>query len=192
MVILAFPQNSASIQRLVDKKRSSQPTYADVGSSLQGTSPPGFHHDHYEKVLGQGVEVFEYAREGLRTWQAHNVPGVRVLPRHIEIRPGATVIVTLGLLIAVAAPCRIVEVVDEPRRWGFAYGTLPGHPEQGEEAFILTWADDDTVHFEVEAFSRPADRLARLAGPIARRIQRSGTTGYLTALQKFVNRHFPS
>jgi len=109
-------------------------------------------------------------KKGCRNWQAHSGPGLHVLPRQTEIQRGATVIVTLGLIVALAAPCRIVEVVDEPRRWGFAYGTLPGHREQGEEAFVLKWADDDTVHFEVSAFSRPADRLVRLAGPIGRRI----------------------
>jgi len=191
-MILVVPGSSASIQRLIEKQSGSQPTYADLGASLRGASPPGFHHDHYERILSQGENVFEYAKEGLRNWQAHSGPGVHVLPRQTEIQPGATVIVTLGLIVALAAPCRIIEVVDEPRRWGFAYGTLPGHPEQGEEAFLLRWADDDTVRFEVRAFSRPADRLVRLAGSIGRRIQRSGTTGYLNALQTFVNRRFPS
>jgi len=191
-VILVTPGRSTSIQRLLEKQDGCQPTYADIGASLRGASPPGFHHDHYERVLGHGEDVFEYAKEGLRNWQAHTGPGVHVLPRQTELQPGATVIVTFGLVVALAAPCRIVEVVDEPRRWGFAYGTLPGHPEQGEEAFLLKWTDDDTVRFEVSAFPRPADRLVRLAGPIGRRIQQNGTNGYLTALQKFVNRRFAS
>jgi uncharacterized protein (UPF0548 family) len=190
-MILVALGNATSIRRLVEKQSHAQPTYAEIGASLRGTFPPGFHHDRYERRLGQGEEVFEYAKEGLRKWQAHDGPGLRVLPRQTEIRPGATVIVTFGFIVALAAPCRIVEVVDEPRRWGFAYGTLPGHPEQGEEAFLLRWTEEDTVCFEVSAFSRPADRLVRLAGPLGRRIQRSGTNGYLTALQRFVNRRFP-
>jgi uncharacterized protein (UPF0548 family) len=190
-VILVFPRSSASINRLVESRDAAQLTYSEVGASLSDALPDGFRHDYYERLIGSGDEVFEYAKQGLRDWQAHNVPGVRVLPPRTEIRPGATVIVTLGLFVALAAPCRIVGVVDEPRRWGFAYGTIPGHPEQGEEAFILTLADNDTVHFTVQAFSRPADRLVRLAGPISRQIQRSGTTGYLTSLQKFVSRRFP-
>jgi len=191
-MILVAPESSTSIQRLVEKQINSQPTYADIGASLRGTTPAGFHRDRYLRTLGEGVETFEYAKEGLRNWQAHTGPGVQVLPRETEIQSGATVIVTLGWFVALAAPCRIVEVVDEPRRWGFAYGTLPGHPEQGEEAFVLTWAADDTVRLEIQAFSRPAGRLVRLAGPIARRLQRNGTNGYLTSLQKFVNRRFPS
>ncbi|HEX3841876.1 MAG TPA: DUF1990 domain-containing protein [Acidimicrobiales bacterium] len=190
-MILVSRQNSTSIQRLVESRINSQPTYAAVGASLSGNYPSGFHHDHYERVLGQGREVFEYAREGLQTWQAHNVPGVAVHPQGAEIQPGGTVVITLGFFVALAAPCRIIEVLAEPRKWGFAYGTLPGHPEEGEEAFVLTWAEDDIVHFEIKAFSRPADRLVRFAGSIGRRIQRSGTTGYLTSLQKFVTERFP-
>jgi uncharacterized protein (UPF0548 family) len=190
-MILVFPKNHNSIDRLLGKQRNAQPTYTDVGASLRGTLPAGFHHDHYETILGTGGEIFECAKQGLQDWEAHKVRGVHVLPEQTLIRPGATVIVTMGPGIALAAPCRIVEVVEEPRRWAFAYGTLPGHPEQGEEAFVLTRADDESVRFEIHAFSRPADTLVRLAGPLGRRIQRSGTNGYLTALQKFVNRRFP-
>jgi uncharacterized protein (UPF0548 family) len=154
--------------------------------------PAGYHHDHCATTLGRGIEVLEYAVKGLKTWQAHRVLGVQVLPRQTEIRPGATVIVACGIVVTLAAPCRVVDVVDVPRRWGFAYGTLPGHPEQGEEAFTVTMADDDSVHFEVVAFSRPAATLVRLAGPIGRNIQRYGTKGYLRALQRFVNRQFPN
>lgn len=191
-MILVTPGSVSSIQRIVENQSNSQPTYADVGASFQGTIPAGFHHDHYERVLGRGRETFEYAKVGLGNWQAHTGPGVHVLPQQTKIQQGAVVIVTLGWVVALAAPCQIVEVVDEPRRWAFAYGTLPGHPEQGEEAFVLRWAGDDTVRFEVQAFSRPADRLVRLAGPVGRRIQRKGTTGYLNALQKFVNLRFPT
>lgn len=42
------------------------------------------------------------------------------------------------------APCQVVYVLDEPDRQGFAYGTLPGQPESGEEAFVIERADDDT------------------------------------------------
>ena len=96
-------------------------------------------------------------------------------------------VVTLGLpFMALAAPCRIVGVIDEPTRWGFAYGTLPGHPEQGEEAFIVSMSADETVCFEIIAFSRPGDSLVRLSGPMGRSLQGGGTKGYLRALRRFV------
>jgi uncharacterized protein (UPF0548 family) len=173
--------------RLVEALENAEPTYADLGVTLAGIQPDGFRHDRYEVVLGQGFETFERAVRGLKGWEAHRQPGIRVFPSDKAIQTGATVIVTFGSpLVGVAAPCRIVSVVGERTRWGFAYGTLPGHPEQGEEAFIVLLGSDDTVRFEITAFSRPSDPLVRLSGPVGRGIQRWGTNGYLRALQRFV------
>jgi uncharacterized protein (UPF0548 family) len=173
--------------RLLEDLENTEPTYSDIGATLAGKKPEGFHQDHYEAVIGQGVDVFERAVEGLKTWKAHRLPGMRVFPGDQVIRTGATVVVTLGTPIAsVAAPCRVVGIIDGQTRWGFAYGTLPGHPEQGEESFAVSMSPDDTVHFEIEAFSRPSDPLVRLSGPIGRGIQRGGTASYLRALKRFV------
>jgi uncharacterized protein (UPF0548 family) len=167
---------------------ASEPTYEDIGATLAGKQPDGFHHDRYEIVLGQGLRDYERAVMGLKTWKAHRLPGMRVFPVGEEIRTGGTVIVTLGTpIIAIAAPCRVVSVIDGQTRWGFAYGTLPGHPEEGEEAFVVSISPDQTVRFEIQAFSRPGDPLVRLAGPIGRGIQRGGTGGYLRALKRFVD-----
>ncbi len=82
-----------------------------------------------------------------------------MLPYDQEILTGATVVLTLGTpIIALAVPCRIVSVIDGQTQWGFAYGTLPGHPEQGEEAFIVSIAPDQTVRFEIKRFPVPGDR----------------------------------
>jgi uncharacterized protein (UPF0548 family) len=67
-------------------------------------------------------------------------------------------------------------------RQGFAYGTLPGHPELGEEAFVIDRADDDTITFAIKAFSRPATDLAKVAGPLGRLAQRRMTARYLRSL----------
>lgn len=176
------------MQRLVEDLGSAEPTYSDIGATLAGKRPDGFHHDRYEAVLGQGAEEFRTAVEGLKTWKAHRLPGMRVFPEDQVIRTGATVVVTLGTPIAsLAAPCRVVGVVDGQTRWGFAYGTLPGHPEQGEESFAVSLSPDGAVLFEIEAFSRPGDRLVRLSGPIGRGMQRGGTGAYLRALKRFVD-----
>jgi uncharacterized protein (UPF0548 family) len=76
-----------------------------------------------------------------------------------------------------------VYAVDQPRRQGFAYGTLPGHPESGEEAFIIEHLDDETVSFTITAFSRPSTAIARIAGPGGRLIQGWITTRYLRSLR---------
>jgi uncharacterized protein (UPF0548 family) len=121
---------------LVEDLKSAEPTYSDIGATLAGQRPEGFHHDHYETVLGQGLEIFQRAVMGLKMWKAHRLTGMRVFPNNETISTDATVVVTLGTpVVALAVPCRIVSVMDGQTRWGFAYGTLPGHPEQGEEAF---------------------------------------------------------
>jgi uncharacterized protein (UPF0548 family) len=176
------------MQRLVEALHSAQPTYSDVGATLAGGRPEGFHHDRYEINLGHGRETFQRATAGLKSWKAHHLPGVRVFPDGQTIQIGATVVVTLGTsLLSLAAPCRIVSVIDEGSRWGFAYGTLPGHPERGEEAFVVSIASDEKVRFEVVTFSLPDDIIVRLSGPIGRAIQARGTSGYLRALLRFVD-----
>jgi len=82
----------------------------------------------------------------------------------------------------IRAACRVVYTVNESARQGFAYGTLPGHPESGEEVFIIEHRDDDGVVFTITAFSRPATAATRAAGPVGRRVQQYITSRYLGAL----------
>jgi uncharacterized protein (UPF0548 family) len=182
------PSDTAALSKALAKLHIAQPTYREIGTTFTGDLPEGYHHDRYEAVLGEGLDVFHAAVRGLKTWEAHRLPGIRVFPERQEVTTGATVIVTLGSsVLALAAPCRIVSVIDGQTRWGFAYGTLPGHPETGEEAFAVSISPDGIVTFEIVAFSRPADLLVRLSGPIGRGIQRGGTNGYLRALRRFVD-----
>ena len=99
---------------------------------------------------------------------------------------GGTVVLGLGKGLKLLIPCRVVYVVDEPARRGFAYGTLPDHPEQGEEASVVTQDEDDSVWFEIKAFSRPAALLVRWAGPVGRAIQSVATTRYERAVANVV------
>jgi uncharacterized protein (UPF0548 family) len=80
------------------------------------------------------------------------------------------------------APCRVVYVVDEPDRFVFAYGTLPGHPEQGEVAMIVERHEGAGVVFRIVSFSRTVDPVARLGSPVTRLIQRRVTGRYVQAL----------
>jgi uncharacterized protein (UPF0548 family) len=93
---------------------------------------------------------------------------------------GAEVLVHLG---PVVAPCRVVYVVDEPDRRGFAYGTLPGHAVSGEELFLVRYAPDTgQVSAEVAAFSRHGTWWSRLGAPVTSLVQRVVTDRYLRAL----------
>lgn len=152
---------------------------------LSAPLPEGFRHDRYEIVLGQAGDAFERGVAGLRQWAAHRGAGFVVEPARPPAE-GATVAVAapLGPLTA-AAVCRIVSVVDEADRYGFAYGTLPGHPECGEEAFVVERAGEGRALFRIIAFSRPAELLARIGGPVTRALQQRATRRYLRALADF-------
>ena len=152
-------------------------SYAEVGATL-ATRPDGYRHDDDTLTLGTGDAAFDRAVLGLREWRAHRGAGVRVEPPDAPIEVGTTVALALPLLgISTLAACRIVAVVDEPARFGFAYGTLAGHPERGEESFVVE-RDGDAVRFDISAFSREADPLARLGAPVARLVQRRVTRAY--------------
>ncbi len=99
------------------------------------------------------------------------------------IVPGDSVV--LGIPFGpfhVTAPARVVYVVDDLRRKGFAYGTLPGHPESGEESFIVEQTDDGSVWLEISAFSRPANAWWWLVYPVLRLSQAFYTRRYFESL----------
>ena len=96
------------------------------------------------------------------------------------LAPGDTAL--LGIWLGIKFPVRVIYVVDEPRRRGFAYGTLPGHPEDGEEAWMIEHRDDDSVWITIRAFSRPANGWWWLVNPVLRVFQEYYTRRYLRAL----------
>jgi uncharacterized protein (UPF0548 family) len=145
-------------------------TYDDVGATRRGGfCPPGFHSLHVRTRLGEGEKVFQRASEAVLTWEMHRAMGVGIDATAERAAPDVEVTVTLAGMIK--APCRVVYTVDEPRRAGWAYGTLTGHPECGEELFVVDRTGDGTVWLTVSAFSRGAKWYARAGGPATRGLQ---------------------
>lgn len=164
--------------KLVDL--SSKPlTYPEVGATAR-TMPAGYHHLRKSAVIGSTRDRFDRAAtQGMR-WGMLRGAGLRVESTTAVAEVGAEVLVHLG---PVVAPCRVVYVVDEQDRRGFAYGTLPGHPECGEELFLVRYdATAGDVIAEVAAFSRHATWWSRLGAPITSLAQRVITDRYLRAL----------
>jgi len=163
----------AQILRHRDEQRALAFSYDAVGATRHAAIPAGFDRDHNRQPLGTGAAAFVAARDAIRAWAMFPAPLTRIEPAGVPIVEGEVVAVVaraLGLWWLNAA--RIVYVIDEPRRFGFAYGTLPGHVERGEERFLVEWLDDDSVWYDVDAFSRPGYWMTRLARPLTRRIQR--------------------
>ncbi|GHF27263.1 hypothetical protein GCM10011600_30150 [Pseudolysinimonas yzui] len=101
------------------------------------------------------------------------------------VAAGETAILLLGWgPLSLRAPVRIVYVIDEPTRRGFAYGTLPGHPESGEEAFIVEQREDESVWLTIRAFSRPAHPALWIVYPVLWLVQAIITSRYEHALTR--------
>ncbi|GLY99988.1 DUF1990 domain-containing protein [Actinoplanes sp. NBRC 103695] len=159
-------------------------TYAEVGATRAGPLPAGYGHVVREAGLGNGPDVFERAAAALFDWRMHRRAGLTVVSAHGPAAPGVVVVLGAGWgPLRLTIPCRVVYTVDEPARRGFAYGTLPGHPERGEEAFTVALTENGEVRFRIRAFSRPASLVARAGGPFTRKVQEYVTDRYLRAMR---------
>jgi len=157
-------------------------TYPEVGATRTGELPPGYRHVRYRIPLGRGPVSFAGARSALQTWTLQRHAGLHIRATG-PAAEGMDVSSGLGIgRLRIWAPCRIVWLVDEPDRYGYAYGTLPGHPETGEESFLVSRDPDGRVTFELTAFSRPARWYTRLATPLAHPPQTAVTRPYLRTM----------
>lgn len=172
----------------VERYEHLEVTYARVGAT-SGSLPDGYGHTRASRVLSSGPADLDTIAEFLLSWRMHERVGFSVAASRDRVEPGAIVELSRRIaLIPMTAACRVIAVTDEQARRGFAYGTLPGHPESGEEQFMLEAVQGTGVVATVTAFSRPATALSRAAGPIGRRIQDVMTRRYLDALEECLRR----
>jgi uncharacterized protein (UPF0548 family) len=189
MILLRKP--SAEAVREFLRTQAALPfTYAAVGAT-SGVPPAGYNVDRMRIALGEGEAVFAAARAALTRWEHFRLGWVEAHPADAPLREGATVAVqarVLGLWWLNA--CRIVYVVERQGpnpAFGFAYGTLPGHAESGEERFLVEWdPEGGGVWYDILAFSRPRHLLARLGYPLARRLQKRFRTDSAAAMRRAV------
>lgn len=122
-----------------------------------------------------------------------NFPWIELCWSNTPIEQGATVAIVVshfGVFSLNAS--RIAYAIDEPRRFGFAYGTLLQHAESGEERFLVEWNEtDDSVWYDLFAFSRPRAMPAKLAAPLARGLQKKFARDSLAAMQSAVRSSEP-
>ena len=160
-------------------------TYAEVGATREGPLPDGYHHVDRAHVVGTGRAAFDRAAAAVFGWSAQRGAGLRVQASGPASRPGTVVLMTAGLRrLGLDIPCRVVWVVDEPDRRGFGYGTLPGHPESGEESFVVSLRPGGDVVYQLRAFSRLATPLSRLGGPVSSRLQTLALDRYVAAIRR--------
>jgi uncharacterized protein (UPF0548 family) len=177
-VFSPFKPSQPRIERALERAATLPANYLEEINTLGGPDgvvvPPGFDCDHTRSQIGHGIEAFQAACEGLNAWRQFDLGWVRVANPEAPIREGQVVAVeahTLGLWSLNFS--RVLYLIDEPSRFGFAYATTPMHVERGEERFLLEFdPDSGAVYYDLLAVSQPASLLAHLAYPYTRSQQR--------------------
>lgn len=164
-----------------------------------GVWPEGFAHVDQQIRVGSGDETFAALCEGIMTFQIQRRSGLRVSapPRAV---PGAPVVSGFGVAnLRLPIPCKVVWALEptalvrtdgeEITLAGFGYGTLPGHPALGEEAFIAMKLSDGGVYFRILAFSKPAGFIFKLGAPVTKLTQRGVSKSYLQAARALAGQY---
>jgi len=186
MYFLSRPDHSR-IREFIAQSSSEEFTYVDVGGTKQDP-PMGWLVDHNRVLIGGSGSDWTKAREAIRTWKMFELGWVELCWPDTPIETGLNVAVLvnqLGFFSLNAA--RIVYTIDQPDRFGFAYGTLESHAESGEERFMIE-RDPETqeVWYDLYAFSRPNHMLARIGYPYARHLQKRFAADSLAAMRRIV------
>lgn len=193
MFLLQQP-SAEQINEFITIQSQLELTYYWIGATRTPTPPDGFQVDHNRICLGQGRVMYEQAKRALQDWQHFRLNWVSLHRQEEALpEPGQTVAIlahALGLWVLNAS--RVVYVLEETepvQRYAFAYGTLPEHAECGEERFQVEWrADDNSVWYDLYAFSRPQQLLSKIAYPYVRRKQKQFARDSLQAMQAAVGK----
>ncbi len=173
------------LHELAESLRHERLTYESIGMTDSDVAPAGYRLGRWSRIVGAGDSVFTAGVGALVTWQVHRRAGLVVEADEP----------TVGSVVAMAAPlpvgyidvaCRVVAIDHGPGTWSFTYGTLPVHPEQGEERFRVRQHGDGRVEFDIVAVWKSRHPLARLVPPIAAALQRAATLRYLDAMTSLV------
>lgn len=177
MFLLREPSDTV-VERYLATQAKLPFSYPRVGAAREGGAPPGYVVDRYRQRLGEGEETYRRAVEALRAWRQFGLGWTRLRPPGAPLEVGSTVgVVARHLGVWSVNPARISYLVEESgggvERFGFGYGTLPGHAARGEERFLVEWdRGSGAVVYDVLAFSRPKHLLAWPGYPVVRRLQR--------------------
>ena len=195
---LLIPPSSARIQAFLARQSGLPFSYSQVGAThlqvgqVPAYLPPDYVIDHNRVLLGHGEAVFGKARAALRAWRMFAIDWVDpfLYPAVLAEDTAVAILARLpGSLWSLNA-ARIIYMLEQSgpiERYGFAYGTLPDHAEQGEERFSVEWhRQNDTVWYDILAFSRPQQTLARFGYPLARSLQRRFAADSLAAMRQAV------
>lgn len=136
---------------------------------------PGWKIDRQRVLLGHGEDVYRRAQAAIECWAMFPSAVASVFrPTTPTVSQNVVVLYFAApLQMWMVFPARVIYCLNDSEeqchRFGFAYGTLPEHPECGEERFLVEWnRRDDSVWYDLLAISRPGHWLARLGYPYTR------------------------
>ena len=159
--------------------------YPGIGSTQEGAPPEGFPCLVTQEYLGEGAGTYHTVARGILTWELQRRSGLRIRTESDAVVPGARVVSGFGVgPFRINAPCEVVWVRQPapgagPQSAGFGYGTLPGHPARGEEAFEVMLDAQGAVFLKITAFSRPSNWFYAAGGLLTRAAQRHVTSRYI-------------
>lgn len=170
------PFSAAAIENRIVAAGLSQPStpqFLSAEGLKQVRLPRFFVHDFSESCIGRGLAAFAAAKRAFRAWTMFDLGWTRVANAAATIQPGQLVVVEVHALGLWALNIsRVVDLADDPHRFGFVYATTALHVEEGEERFLLTLdPDSGEVRYTLEAVSRPHSKLAWLGYPVTRAFQ---------------------
>jgi uncharacterized protein (UPF0548 family) len=175
MVTTSRPSES-TLRNFLQKQVGANFSYSQVNHTQKNERVSGFNNDRNRVLLGKGQGVYDAACEALRQWEMFPGGWAWIEPKDSPIQTGQTLVMVAKILgIHWLSACRIVYTLDgagPERRFGFAYGTLPDHIECGEERFSVEWLEDDTVWYDLKAFSHPRLLVVWIGYPLARLLQK--------------------
>lgn len=186
---LLRPPSSTDIHRFLASRQLLDFSYSEVGFTDKNLPVNGYDNDHNRVLLGHGTEVWQAARRAIQSWKMFPGGWAFIQPENVPVRQGETLAMVIHLFgLYWLNPCRIVYTIEEEKRFGFAYGTLPGHIECGEERFSVEWLADNSVWYNLKAFSHPRTLLIKFGYPVARRYQRRFVRDSQAAMLKEINK----
>ncbi|WP_231445069.1 DUF1990 family protein [Brevibacterium zhoupengii] len=164
--------------------------------------------NHLEHTLDLGsADLFPLAREAILTWKLQESAGVISRPvrrAHVgqivdlwlnPLWPRRAVRLRGRELSIPVGSCEVIEVIDtevpdRERRFqraaGFAYRTLPGHLEYGEQTFLVTVSTDDRLRVTITSESAPGHSLLRAFAPLSVSAQKVMAVRYTKGLARLL------
>jgi len=183
--------SEAQVDKFLAEQRDLPFSYQEVGAS-KSAIPFGYPVNHHRVQLGNGENTFARAKDAIQSWTVYKLEWTRLYPCDTPIAVGKVVCVVVNHGFCWSMnPCRIIYLLEETgeiERFGFAFGTLPGHSEEGEERFTIEWRHaDDSVWYELLSFARPHHILAKIGFPFVHLFQQKFAKDSQNAMLKFVN-----